>query len=84
MVKKKKNLDVVFVVKNAFEKSLRPALIFLSRCGHIRMGGALRDVTKGTQSIAIAGKRYQYEAKMPNRCVAAGCSITARLGIALY
>ena len=43
------------------------------------MGGALRDVTKGTQSIAIAGKRYQYEAKMPNRC-----SNTARLGIALY
>ena len=28
-------LDVVFVVKNAFEKSLRPALIFLSRCGQI-------------------------------------------------
>ena len=28
-------LDVVFVVKNAFEKSLRPALIFLSGCGQI-------------------------------------------------
>ena len=35
VVKKLKILDVVFVVKNAFEKSLRPALIFLSRCGHI-------------------------------------------------
>ena len=48
------------------------------------MGGALRDVTKVTQSIAIAGKRYRYEAKMPNRCVAAGCSNTVRPGIALY
>ena len=48
------------------------------------MGGALRDVTKVTQSSAIAGKRYPYEAKMLNRCVAAGCSNTARPGIALY
>ena len=48
------------------------------------MGRALRDVTKVTQSIAIAGKRYRYEAKMPNRCVAAGCLNTARPGIALY
>ena len=45
------------------------------------MGGALRDVTKVTRSIAIAGKPYPYEAKMP---VAAGCSYTARPGIALY
>ena len=36
VVKKIKILDVVFVVKNAFEKSLRPALIFLSGCGQIR------------------------------------------------
>ena len=48
------------------------------------MGGALRDVTKVTQSIAIVGKRYPYEAKMPNRCVAAGCSNTTRPAIALY
>ena len=48
------------------------------------MGGALGDVTKVTQSIAITGKRNRYEAKMPNRCVAAGCSNTARPGIALY
>ena len=48
------------------------------------MGGALRDVTKVTQSIAIAGKQYQYEAKMTNRCVAAGWWNTARPGFALY
>ena len=34
VVKKFKILDV-FVVKNAFEKSLRPALIFLSGCSQI-------------------------------------------------
>ena len=45
------------------------------------MGGAYRDVTKVTKSIVIAGKRYRYEVKMPNRCVAAGCPNTARTGI---
>ena len=35
VVKKIYILDIVFVVKNAFEKSLRPALIFLSGCGQI-------------------------------------------------
>ena len=34
------------------------------------MGGKLREVIKVTQSIAIAGKRYPYVAKIPNRCVA--------------
>ena len=58
------------------------------------MGGALRDVTKVMDiryrafkaicKIQIAGKRYPFDAKMPNRCVAAGCSSTASPGIALY
>ena len=58
------------------------------------MEGALRDVTKVTDiryrafkaicKIQIAGKRYPFDAKMPYRCVAAGCSSTASPGIALY
>ena len=48
------------------------------------MGGAVRDISKVTQLIMIAGKRYPYEAEMPNRYVTAGCSNIARSGIALY
>ena len=58
------------------------------------MGGALRDVTKVTDiryrafkaicKVQIAGKRYPFDAKMPNRCVATGCSSTASPGISLY
>ena len=48
------------------------------------MGRALCDVTKVTQPTEIAGERYPFDAKMPNRCVAAGCSCTAIPGIAPY
>ena len=64
------------MVKNAFEKSLRPALIFSFR---LRSNMGVRDVTKVTQVNDIrTGQKCQI------RCVAAGCSNTARPGIALY
>ena len=79
MWQKKLYILDVFVVKNTFEKSPHFSFRLLSN-----MGGALRDVTKVNQSIAIAGKRYLYEAKLPNRCIAAGCSNTAKPCVALY
>ena len=70
-------------MKNAFEKSLRPALIFLSLRSN--MGGALRDVTKVTHSIASQENDIgtKQKCQIINRSVAAGCSNTARSGIAL-
>ena len=35
VAKKQKNLDVVFMVKNAVESGVRPALLISSGCGQI-------------------------------------------------
>ena len=64
VIKKIYILDVVFVVKNAFEKSLRPALIFLSACGHIwaeRYVTSLKEPSRSRSQVNDISTKQKYQ-----------------------